>query len=519
MLLFGLAFLILASCAGPRATAGLIGLEIQADGQTRSLDVPAGTTVQQAIDLAGIALGTLDRVEPPGYTVLTDGSSIQLTRVAERFEIQSITMPFEHQTIRNEALPEGETRLLQPGQNGLQEVTYRIVEEGGIEVSRAPVQTIIVQEPVAEIIMIGAQVAYTTLPVEGTLAYASGGNAWVMRDSSGSRRPVVVTGDIDGRVFRLSPDGRWLLFTRRPPEGEEGINSLWAVSTTETDPEPIDLDAENVIHFADWAPTVPPLTVAYSTVEPSPSAPGWQANNDLILVSFSASGRLTGRGTVLEPSAGGQYGWWGTSYAWNSTTLLAYARADGVGTVDLRDPALVPLLDIVPLQTLGDWAWVPGVSWGRDGRTLFMVEHGAPVGMESPAASPAFDIVALNGQGQVLPLVRNAGMFAAPVASPEVTTPGGEAAFQIAFLQALSPLESSDSRYRLVVMDRDGSNQRALFPALGEPGLEPQTVAWSPDAARVALIYRGDLWVVDVATGAGQPLTGDGQTTALDWKP
>jgi hypothetical protein len=68
-------------------------------------------------------------------------------------------------------------------------------------------------------------------------------------------------------------------------------------------------------------------------------------------------------------------------------------------------------------------------------------------------------------------------------------------------------------------MDRDGSNQRALFPAPGEPGLEPQTVAWSPDAARVALIYRGDLWVVDVATGAGQPLTGDGQTTALDWKP
>jgi hypothetical protein len=351
------------------------------------------------------------------------------------------------------------------------------------------------------------------------LAYASGGNAWVMRDSSGSRRPLVVTGDLDGRVFRLSPDGRWLLFTRRPPQGQEGINSLWAASTTEANPEPIDLDAENVVHFADWAPTVPPLTVAYSTVEPSPAAPGWQANNDLILVTFNASGRLTGRRTVLEPSAGGQYGWWGTTYAWASDTLLAYARADGVGTVDLHGAALSPLLDIVPLQTLGDWAWVPAVSWGADGQTLFMVEHAAPVGMESPAASPAFDVVARTGQGVVLTLARNAGMFAAPVASPEVATPGGEAAYQVAYLQALSPLESADSRYRLAVMDRDGSNQRILFPAAGEPGLEPQTVAWSPDAARIALIYRGDLWVVDVVTGTGQPLTGDGQTTALDWRP
>jgi hypothetical protein len=32
------------------------------------------------------------------------------------------------------------------------------------------------------------------------------------------------------------------------------------------------------------------------------------------------------------------------------------------------------------------------------------------------------------------------------------------------------------------------------------------------------MVYRGDLWIIDVATGAGQPLTGDGLTTALDWK-
>jgi Tol biopolymer transport system component len=110
-------------------------------------------------------------------------------------------------------------------------------------------------------------------------------------------------------------------------------------------------------------------------------------------------------------------------------------------------------------------------------------------------------------------------MFSHPAASPPQETAGGEMAYLVAYLQALSPMESADSRYRLHVMDRDGSNDRALFPAAGEAGLDPQTVAWSPDGARIALIYRGDLWVVDAANGAGQPLTGDGQSALVDWKP
>ncbi len=68
-------------------------------------------------------------------------------------------------------------------------------------------------------------------------------------------------------------------------------------------------------------------------------------------------------------------------------------------------------------------------------------------------------------------------------------------------------------------MDRDGSNRVTLFPASGEAGLAPQPIVWSPDASRLGLIYRGDLWIVDASTGVGQRLTGDGQTLAIDWKP
>jgi hypothetical protein len=33
------------------------------------------------------------------------------------------------------------------------------------------------------------------------------------------------------------------------------------------------------------------------------------------------------------------------------------------------------------------------------------------------------------------------------------------------------------------------------------------------------LIYRGDVYIVDVASGVGHRLTSDGQATIVDWVP
>ncbi len=226
---------------------------------------------------------------------------------------------------------------------------------------------------------------------------------------------------------------------------------------------------------------------------------------------------------LLEANAGGQYGWWGTTFIWGSDSAhLAYARADGIGLVNLDEGTLEPLHDIAPFQTLGDWAWVPGLAWGHDNRTLFFVDHGMPLGLESPGASPVFDLIALTGQGGLtLRLASRTGMFAYPSVSPLIEMPNGEIYYQVAYLQAISPLESKDTSYRLMVMDRDGSNHRAIFPMTGEPGIEPQQVrlAWSPGADLLGVLYRGDLWIVDVISGLGQRVTGDGHTLNYDWKP
>lgn len=513
--------LTLCACRGPRATAKTIEVEIVADGTSQMLAVPSGATVQQALESSGVTLNALDQVDPPGYVVVADGTRVKITRVEESFEIEEIVIPFERQTIRNESLPEGETRLLQPGSNGTQEVTYRIIHEEGVEISRTPVKNVVIQQPIPEIIMVGLQSAYTPLAIEGKLAYVSSNNAWTIQGDTGNRRPLILSGDLDGRVFQLSPDGRWLLFTRQAEQDDEFINSLWVISTSESDAEPVDLKARNIVHFADWVPSTSTQTVSYSTVEPSPAAPGWQANNDLIFVSFTKSGVVMRPTTILESNAGGQYGWWGTHFAWGGDERhLAYARADGIGWVDFENQRFEQLHDIVPYQTLSDWAWVPGLAWGQDNRTLLFIDHGKPIGLESAGSSPVFNLIAMAGKGGVLlPLSTRTGMFAYPAVSPVVEQPSGEISYRIAFLQAISPLESEDSGYRLWVMDRDGSNLQTLFPAQGEVGLQPHQVVWSPGADRLALIYRGDLWVIDAVNGVGQRITGDGQTSNFNWSP
>jgi Tol biopolymer transport system component len=512
--------LLTAGCITPRATAGVIEVTVSADSERFEVSVPAGSTVQNALDISEVVLDELDRVDPPGYAVVTDGTMITVVRRVEQFEVEELTLPFSSQTIRNEGLPEGETRLLQPGQNGLEEITYRIVLEEGEEISRQAVKRSVVVEPKPEIIMIGAQAAYTPLALKGSLAYLTGGNAWVMQGNSGNRRPVVVSGDLDGQVFRVSPDGRWLLFSRRL-EDEQDFNALWIVDLEATQAEPIDLDVRNVVHFADWSPD--PGILAYSTVEPRQSAPGWQANNDLVLLTLSARGRVLRERQLLAPNPGGQYGWWGTSFMWAPDGIhLAYAQADGIGLVDTRDAEFEPIYEIVPLVTGSDWAWVPGLAWGSNSRTLYLVDHAAPIGIEDATASPAFDLVALSSPGaSSVPLVARSGMFAYPSVSPSQIHPSGEISNQVAFLQAIAPLASESSSYRLMVMDRDGSNLRSLFPEAGQPGIAQGELAppvWSPDGNRVALVYRGDVWIIDVATGAGQQLTGDGLATTLDWK-
>lgn len=509
----------LSSCELSQSGSAQIKVSITADGSTRQVSVPGGSTVQQALQAAGLTPGGLDKADPPFYAVLSNGDSVKLTRVQEKFETDTQTIPYDRQIVRNESLPEGQQRLVQAGANGQEEVTYRSILEDGVETSRSIVKTVVLQAASPEIVMVGAQASFAPLPIPGKIAYLAGGNAWIMDTSTANRQLLVNTGDLDGRIFTLSPDGSYLLFTRKSKKpADQQINTLWAVSTKSNTPTPIWLKAANVVHFAAWYPNGS-NTVAYSTVEPRGTAPGWQANNDLYKVGLAGDPQK-----ILDASSGGVYGWWGGTFAFSPDGRLAYARPDGIGLVSQAGGYLAPLVTVTPLQTHSDWAWDPGIAWGADGKTLYYVNHAPASAPLTEEESPYFDLEATSLANEAtVNITKQVGMFAYPSSSP-VQPNGQEKAYQIAYLQAIFPDQSETSRYRLVVMDRDGSNRRVLFPSADSPGLDPQTPVWAPGAiqgqtgAFVAVLYQGNLWLIDSGSGQSYQITGDGLTTRIDWQ-
>jgi hypothetical protein len=521
---------ILVGCASPQATQAVLNVTVQVDGKEIQVRVPAGSTVQDALTAAGLTVGQLDRLEPSTYTVLKEGVKISLVRVTEEFKVEQSVIPFEHQVLRNESMPEGESRLVQPGVNGVQETTYRHLYEDGKEVSTSPVKTLVIKDAVPEIMMVGTHSPFSSYPLPGKLVYLMNGNAWVIEGTTGNRRPIVTTGDLDGSVFSLSPDGSWLLFTRHAKQ-DTTINTLWSARTDQEGSQLVDLKVSNIVHYAGWKPGSAYI-IAYSTVEARPSAPGWQANNDLNLLSMNRSGETRTLPAMLDTNMGGNYGWWGMTFAWSPDgSAMAYTRPDSVGLLIAgKDPGkgvLNSSLDIIPLQTHSDWAWVPGLTWAPNGKTLFTVKHVPTPGAASPEESTSFDLAAipLSG-GPTMSLVSQAGMFAYPLASPFQTETLGGDNYQVAYLQAIFPDQSDTSRTHVAVIDQDGSNRKLLFPAEGAPGMDPQQEwgAWSPAPMpdngdySLAVIYQKNIWLVDAATGSARQITGDNQVSRLDWK-
>ncbi|NMC52927.1 MAG: DUF348 domain-containing protein [Chloroflexi bacterium] len=511
--------LLAAACVPAANTQPAVTVTIWVDGAQKTQVFPAGSTVQAALEMAGIQLNPLDRVSPPLATLLADQDSIAIIRVTEEFVLEETTIPFQRQTVRNESLPEGQTMLIQPGQNGVQQITHRIVKENGLEVSNSVIKSVTLQEALPEIVMVGIQTPFTSVEISGSLVYLTAGSAWLMSETTGNRTPLITSGDLDGRVFSLSPDAAWLLFTRTSQEDGE-INALWAFNLQSKSAEPIDLRVRNIVHFADWVPGRG-QTIAYSTVEPREIAPGWQANNDLQLLSFNSSGVITNQEEILEANSGGIYGWWGTQFRWSPDgSALAFARPDGIGLVDFENNQFLALEDLIPYQTRGDWAWTPQLDWAPDSSVLYSIAHTPMPGLSSEETSPLFDLSAHIPEDELaFSLVAQTGMFANPVCSPFQT----ENRYSLAYLQSIFPEQSESSRYRLVIVEQDGSNPRMIFPPDGSPGLEPQRIVWGKTAndqapAWLGVIYQGNLWLVHSEDGQSQQITGDGSIARVDWK-
>lgn len=158
-------------------------IAVEVDGSRRIVDT-SEDTVREALEAEGIALGALDRTQPALWDPVTDSMTIIVTRVREDTDVETRVLPFSRQVLRDEALEEGETRLMQLGANGEEEVTYLITYENDLEVNRIPSARRVTKEPLDEIVVIGVSDTLPSVPISGTIAYLSNGNGWMMRGAS-----------------------------------------------------------------------------------------------------------------------------------------------------------------------------------------------------------------------------------------------------------------------------------------------------------------------------------------------
>jgi Tol biopolymer transport system component len=507
--LLSLASLLVLSACGPGRLPEQVNVFLTSDGETQELLLPQGSTVRDALRGADITLAELDRVRPPETSLLLSGMPITVTRVIQTVEVMTKTKPYQPgPTVTDYSLKPGERQIIQAGRNGEITLRYRLTYEDGQLVNRVLVAEEETIAPIPELVRTGPREDFNAVTLSGALVYLSNNNAYVIRDTVGNKRALTTEGDLDAHVFTVSPDGRWLLYTRG---STSTLNSLWIVDTTLPEPQALKI---NGVLWADFSPDG--KSIAYSRAEPSPGLPGWKALNDLSITPFN-NGKLGSGKEIIKASAIAPYAWWGTTYAWSpDSKLLAYANTAEIGLISptARITRTLPITDFAAYNTRSTWAWTPALSWSPDGKFLATQIHLPSPGGESDENSPAFDVAALQVSGTLqTPLAVGAGMWAAP------QWLGATAAdSQIVFGMAETPYASDTSRYFLYVMDRDGSNRQQIFPASGQPGIRGlPDFDVSPDGRSVIVVYQGDLYWINLNTGNTRQLTADGSISLPRW--
>ncbi len=534
-----LLLVVLVACQPDTAQQSEIRVELVADGVHSTYAYSQAISVDQFLEELGISRSPLDRVNPPPYTQIADGMTITIVRVTEVENCYDEEVPYSEQEFRRMDMPLGTREIATEGVNGVVRICEWITYEDGVEAGRREKSRNITREPIDQEVYVGVEDTLEPVSIEGTLVYIADGQAYIMQNNSRQRRPLTTHGGLDGRVFDISPDGRYLLYSRQTsdPDDLPFSNELWAIFDLDNG-TPVQLQITDVL-TASWRPNAP-YTFAYSTAAPTEGGfQGWDAWNDLYIMRVNPQdGSMVNVVPVMVRNLSGLYATWGTRFAWSPDgTQLAYAKANGVGLVDLSNGDFSPFLFEFPYFNPAiedDWVWQPTLGWSRDSEWLTMTVHGPPNGGEAPINSLVFDVAAIHVSREfaVDALIEQAGIWANPAYSPTQYNALNFEDFKIAYLQARDPLNSVGTEYDLVVADRDGSNPRAIFPAASDLGMRPfgyrlrsggvgfdGEFVWSPSGRQIAVVYREDLRIVDVETGSSQLATADGQVSVPRWIP
>jgi Domain of unknown function (DUF348)./G5 domain./3D domain. len=112
-------------------------------------------TVGDFLKASNIVLGDSDKVFPGLTAALVPYVNIKITRVTEKTVVEQKEIPYDVSKRENRKMDQGTTKVVQEGENGLAEVTYRVTYEDGKEKTREVLAERIIKEPLSKIIEVG----------------------------------------------------------------------------------------------------------------------------------------------------------------------------------------------------------------------------------------------------------------------------------------------------------------------------------------------------------------------------
>lgn len=123
-----------------------VEVKVAVDGKDLKIET-AESNISDMLGAEGITLEEEDRVEPEVSTPITEGVEVLVTRVQTQVVNETKDIDFDTVVQTDDNLDTSVTKLIQEGEPGEKEVTYKLVYENGKEVSKKVIGEKVVREP------------------------------------------------------------------------------------------------------------------------------------------------------------------------------------------------------------------------------------------------------------------------------------------------------------------------------------------------------------------------------------
>lgn len=114
-------------------------------------------TVSDLLQARGVKLDPADELNVPTETRITEGMTVSIARIGKALETVEEPAAFPEEEIKDAQQPIGYKNIQTPGKNGKKLVTYELVTRNGGEPTRTVAKEIITEQPIKQVVIIGAK--------------------------------------------------------------------------------------------------------------------------------------------------------------------------------------------------------------------------------------------------------------------------------------------------------------------------------------------------------------------------